>query len=63
MYSNLNKYEIALANFADRASIIAGLEISGKITQEYAHGQIKKLYKKLKKIHKKNTIIEDCKLS
>jgi hypothetical protein len=32
--------------------IIAGLEISGKITQEEAHQQIKTLYKELKRLRK-----------
>lgn len=52
MYSDLNPYEKALANFADRAGIIAGLEISGKISMEEAHQQIKDLYKQLKQLRK-----------
>jgi hypothetical protein len=55
MYDDLNVYEKALANFGDRASIIAGLEISGKITQEEAHQQIKDLYKNLKQLRKKSS--------
>lgn len=52
MYENLSEYQKALANFGDRASIIAGLEISGKITQDEAHKQIKDLYKSLKQLRK-----------
>jgi hypothetical protein len=52
MYEELNEYEKFLANFADRVGIIAGLEISGKITQEEAHQQIKTLYKELKRLRK-----------
>ena len=49
---NLNEYEKFLAYFANRVSIIAGLEISGKIPQEEAHQQIKELYKQLKQLRK-----------
>jgi hypothetical protein len=52
MYDELNDYEKFLANCADRIGIIAGLEISGKITQEEAHKQIKSLYKQLKQLRK-----------
>ena len=52
MYRDLTPYERSLANFGDRASIIAGLEISGKITQDEAHKQIKELYKNLKQLRK-----------
>lgn len=51
-YDGLNDYEKALANFGDRAGIIASLEISGKISQEEAHQQIKALYKNLKQLRK-----------
>lgn len=53
MYDNLTEYEKFLANFADRMGIIAGLEISGKITQDEAHQQVKELYKNLKQLRKK----------
>jgi hypothetical protein len=52
MYSNLSAYEKALANFGDRAAIIAGLEISDKISEEEAYQQIKEIYKDLKKLRK-----------
>lgn len=52
MYDDLTPYEIALANFGDRAAIIAGLEISNKITPEDAFQRIKELYKELKDIRK-----------
>jgi hypothetical protein len=52
MYENLNEYETFLANFADRVGIIASMEISGKITQEDAHQQVKELYKQLKRLRK-----------
>lgn len=53
MYDNLSPYEKALANFADRAGIIAGLEISDRLTPEEAHQRIKELYKELKELRKK----------
>lgn len=56
MYDNLSEYEKALANFGDRASIIAGLEISGKISQDDAHKQIKELYKNLKQLRKQEKV-------
>jgi len=53
MYEHLSAYERALARFGDNCGILAGLEISGKITQEDAYQQIKNLYKELKKLRKK----------
>lgn len=52
MYDELTQYEKALANFGDSASIIAGLEISNKITPEEAFQRIKELYKELKELRK-----------
>jgi hypothetical protein len=52
MYSNLSPYERALANFGDSVSIIAGLEISNKITPEDAFQRIKEAYKELKELRK-----------
>jgi hypothetical protein len=52
MYNDLTPYEVTLANFGDRVAIIAGLEISGKITPEDAFQQIKELYKELKEMRK-----------
>lgn len=52
MYDDLSPYEVTLANFGDSAAIIAGLEISDKITPEDAFQRIKELYKGLKEIRK-----------
>jgi hypothetical protein len=52
MYEDLTAYEITLANFGDRAAIIAGLEISNKITPEDAFQSIKEMYKELKELRK-----------
>ena len=52
MYSDLSPYEKALANFGDSVAIIAGLEISNKITPEDAFQKIKELYKELKDLRK-----------
>jgi hypothetical protein len=51
-YENLTEYEKALANFGDRVGIIAGLEISDKISEEQAFQQVKDLYKELKQLRK-----------
>jgi hypothetical protein len=53
MYENLTQYERALARFGDKCALIAGLEISDKITPEQAYQEIKELYKELKKLRKK----------
>lgn len=53
MYDDLSPYEVALANFGDRVAIIAGLEISGKLSPEDAHQQVKSLYQELKSLRKK----------
>lgn len=53
MYSDLTPYEKALANFGDAVSIIAGLEVSNKITPEEAYQKIKEKYKALKDLRKK----------
>lgn len=52
MYENLTPYEKALANFGDSASIIASLEISGKIAPNTAYKKIRKLYNELKELRK-----------
>jgi hypothetical protein len=52
MYEKLSDYEKALARFGDRVAIIAGLEISDKISEEQAFQQIKDLYKELKQLRK-----------
>jgi hypothetical protein len=53
MYENLSAYERALARFGDKCALIAGLEITDKITPEQAYQEIKELYKDLKKLRKK----------
>lgn len=53
MYETLTEFERALARFGDKVCLIAGLEISDKITPEDAYQQIKELYKELKNLRKK----------
>jgi len=53
MYENLTAYERSLARFGDKCALIAGLEISEKLSPEDAYQQIKLLYKDLKKLRKK----------
>ncbi len=53
MYDDLSPYEKALANFADRVDIIVGLEISDKMSPESAYKEIKRLFKDIKKLRKK----------
>ena len=53
MYENLSQYERALARFGDKCALIAGLEITNKITPEQAYQEIKELYTELKKLRKK----------
>lgn len=52
MYNNLTPYERALARFGDKVALIAGLELSGKISPEEAYQQIKDMYKEIKKLRK-----------
>lgn len=52
VYDNLTTFERALARFGDKVGLIAGLEISDKITPEEAYQQIKELYKELKQLRK-----------
>jgi hypothetical protein len=51
-YETLTEFERALARFGDKVGLIAGLEISDKISPEEAYQQIKTLYKELKKLRK-----------
>ncbi len=53
MYESLTEFERTLARFGDKVGLIAGLEISDKITPEEAYQQIKELYKELKTLRKK----------
>jgi hypothetical protein len=53
MYEDLTKFERALARFGDKVALIAGLEITDKITPEQAYQEIKELYKELKSLRKR----------
>jgi len=53
MYEELTAFERALARFGDKVALIAGLEVSDKISPEEAYQQIKILYKELKKLRKR----------
>jgi hypothetical protein len=52
MYETLTEFERALARFGDKVGLIAGLEITDKITPEQAYQEIKELYKELKLLRK-----------
>jgi hypothetical protein len=52
MYETLTEFERALARFGDKVALIAGMEISDKISPESAYQEIKELYKELKKLRK-----------
>ena len=52
MYEDLTAFERALARFGDKVALIAGVEVSNKMTPEDAYQEIKKLYKQLKKLRK-----------
>ena len=52
MYETLTEFERALARFGDKVALIAGLEITDKITPEQAYQEIKDLYRELKKLRK-----------
>jgi hypothetical protein len=53
MYDDLSPYERALARFGDKCALIAGLEIADKMSPEDAYQEIRKHYKELKKLRKK----------
>jgi hypothetical protein len=53
MYESLTEFERALARFGDKVGLIAGLEIADKMSPEDAYQEIKKLYKELKSLRKK----------
>jgi hypothetical protein len=61
MYEDLSAFERALARFGDKCALIAGLEVTNKISPEEAYQQIKELYKELKSLRKveKNTWTDD----
>ena len=52
MYEELSQFERALARFGDKVGLIAGMEVSDKITPEEAYQMIKEEYKELKKLRK-----------
>ena len=52
MYETLTEFERALARFGDKVALIAGLEISDKMTPEEAYQQIKDMMKELKSLRK-----------
>jgi len=52
MYESLTVFERALARFGDKVGLIAGLEISDKMSPEDAYQEIKELYKELKSLRK-----------
>ena len=52
MYKDLTPYERTLARFGDKCALIAGLEISDKISPEEAYQQIKREFKELKRLRK-----------
>ena len=53
MYETLTEFERALARFGDKVALIAGLEMSDKMSPEEAYQQIKTLYKELKQLRKR----------
>ena len=52
MYDELSIFERSLARFGDKVGLIAGLEITDKISPEEAYQQIRVLYKELKSLRK-----------
>jgi len=56
MYENLSDFERALARFGDKVGLLAGMELSDKISPEEAYQQIRTLYKELKELRKQEKI-------
>ena len=56
MYEDLTAFERALARFGDKVGLIAGMEVSNKITPEQAYQEIRELYKELKTLRKQEKI-------
>jgi hypothetical protein len=52
MYEDLTAFERALARFGDKVGMLAGMELSDKISPEEAYQQIRTLYKELKALRK-----------
>ncbi len=61
MYETLTEFERALARFGDKVGLIAGMEVSDKISPEEAYQMIKEEYKELKSLRKieKKTWVND----
>ena len=61
MYEDLTQFERALARFGDKVGLIAGMEVSDKITPEEAYQMIKEEYKELKQLREveKKTWVND----
>lgn len=53
MYEELTAFERALARFGDKVQYIVGLEVSNKMSPEFAYQEIKEMMKELKKLRKK----------
>jgi hypothetical protein len=53
VYGDLTPFERTMAEFAHRISIVAALEVSGKMKPEEAYKEIRSLYKTLKKERKR----------
>ena len=56
MYEDLSAFERALARFGDKVGLLAGMEITDKISPEEAYQQIRVLYKELKALRKQEKI-------
>ena len=52
MYEDLSAFERALARFGDKVGLLAGMELSDKISPEEAYQQIRVLYRELKALRK-----------
>ena len=61
MYETLTEFERALVRFGDKVGLIAGMEVSDKISPEEAYQLIKEEYKELKSLRKveKKTWVND----
>ena len=61
MYETLTEFERALARFGDKVGLIAGMEVSDKISPEEAYQLFKEEYKELKSLRKveKKTWVND----
>ena len=55
LYDSVSPFQAAMASFAHEISIVASMEISGKIPEEEAYKRIRRLYKQLKRNRKELT--------